>query len=88
MDSRKKRDAVFDYLRLAGGGQSELAAIKTPAGIDSKAKAPNEVAISILAKMYKGETVYFCCDGCKVKFEAEPARYLPSLSAPKVVALP
>jgi len=25
---------------------------------------------------YQGEKVYFCCDGCKVKFEAEPTRYM------------
>ena len=25
---------------------------------------------------YKGEKVYFCCDGCKVKFEAEPEKYM------------
>ncbi len=25
---------------------------------------------------YQGEKVYFCCDGCKVKFEAEPAKYM------------
>jgi xanthine dehydrogenase accessory factor len=25
---------------------------------------------------YKGEKVYFCCDGCKVKFEAEPDKYM------------
>lgn len=25
---------------------------------------------------YEGEKVYFCCDGCKVKFEAEPAKYM------------
>ncbi len=25
---------------------------------------------------YQGEKVYFCCDGCRVKFEAEPARYM------------
>lgn len=25
---------------------------------------------------YKGEKVYFCCDGCKVSFEKEPAAYL------------
>jgi xanthine dehydrogenase accessory factor len=25
---------------------------------------------------YAGEKVYFCCDGCKVKFEAEPERYM------------
>jgi len=25
---------------------------------------------------YKGEKVYFCCDGCKVSFEKEPDRYM------------
>lgn len=25
---------------------------------------------------YEGEKIYFCCDGCKVKFEAEPAKYV------------
>jgi len=25
---------------------------------------------------YKGELVYFCCDGCKVKFEADPKKYM------------
>lgn len=25
---------------------------------------------------YQGEQVYFCCDGCKVSFEKEPAKYM------------
>lgn len=25
---------------------------------------------------YKGESVYFCCDGCKVSFEKNPAQYI------------
>jgi xanthine dehydrogenase accessory factor len=25
---------------------------------------------------YKDEKVYFCCDGCKVKFEKDPAKYI------------
>ena len=25
---------------------------------------------------YQGEKVYFCCDGCKVKFEKDPAKYI------------
>jgi len=25
---------------------------------------------------YQGEKVYFCCDGCKVSFEKEPAKYM------------
>ena len=25
---------------------------------------------------YKGEMVYFCCDGCKAAFEQDPAQYI------------
>jgi xanthine dehydrogenase accessory factor len=25
---------------------------------------------------YKEEKVYFCCDGCKVKFEKDPEKYI------------
>jgi YHS domain-containing protein len=28
---------------------------------------------------YKGKKVYFCCPGCKDKFEAEPEKYLAKL---------
>lgn len=28
---------------------------------------------------YKGDSVYFCCDGCKIKFEAEPEKYMESV---------
>ena len=31
--------------------------------------------------IYKDEQVYFCCDGCKVKFEAEPEKYLQSVGS-------
>jgi xanthine dehydrogenase accessory factor len=30
---------------------------------------------------YKNEKIYFCCDGCKVKFDAEPEKYMKNLSA-------
>lgn len=26
--------------------------------------------------VYKDQNVYFCCDGCKIKFEAEPEKYI------------
>ncbi len=29
---------------------------------------------------YNGENVYFCCDGCKVKFEAEPEKYIKKIA--------
>ena len=28
---------------------------------------------------YKGKKVYFCCAGCKPKFEAEPEKYITKL---------
>ena len=28
---------------------------------------------------YKGKKVYFCCNDCKVKFEADPEKYVPNL---------
>jgi xanthine dehydrogenase accessory factor len=30
---------------------------------------------------YKGEKIYFCCDGCKVKFDAEPDKYMMKAKA-------
>jgi len=76
--------------------------VDTPAGIDIGARAPAEIALSILAKIvavrrdqravtavdpicgmtvavvestlsvkYDGETVYFCGEGCKAKFETQ-----------------
>jgi len=28
---------------------------------------------------YKGKKVYFCCSGCKEKFEEEPEKYIAKL---------
>lgn len=30
---------------------------------------------------YQGEIVYFCCDGCKVKFEEDPGKYIKKITA-------
>ena len=122
--SRKKKSVVFSSLLDAGLDQEAISKIKSPAGIDIKARKPEEVAISILAEIiqvqqmnpsgfsfsafdetrqqagkskfyinpvcgvpvdmenpkhvveYKGEKVYFCCDGCLVKFEQQPEKYM------------
>ncbi len=37
---------------------------------------------------YKGKKVYFCCGGCKPKFEAEPEKYAAKLSSPEPVKNP
>jgi xanthine dehydrogenase accessory factor len=30
---------------------------------------------------YGEETVYFCCDGCKIKFEKDPDKYMKAREA-------
>lgn len=37
---------------------------------------PVDMATAKHVLEYQGEKVYFCCDGCKVKFEEEPERYM------------
>jgi len=36
---------------------------------------------------YAGQTFHFCSEGCRTKFEREPARYLDKASAPKPLPL-
>lgn len=122
--SKKKMASMAGYLADAGFDKALVDGIRSPAGIDIKARSPEEVAISILAEIimvqnssdaiasfekfdilkdeiatlpnyyinpvcgvpvdmnnpkhiieYNGEKVYFCCDGCKVTFEADPEKY-------------
>ena len=49
--SHRKANAIFHNLRQRGITFDELKKIKTPAGLDIKAKLPEEVAISILAEI-------------------------------------
>ena len=126
ISSRKKRDAVFKYLKETGISDAQLAAIHAPIGLDINGKTPEEVAISILAEIIKafrtepvkhavvdkkgmveltvvekpqsvinpvcgmaisknsakytiehdGQPIYFCCDGCKIKWDADPEKYI------------
>lgn len=39
-------------------------------------KDPSTAAKSV----HQGKTYYFCCPGCKPKFDADPARYLGKAS--------
>jgi P-type Cu+ transporter len=32
---------------------------------------------------YKGQKYYFCAQGCKEKFDADPGKYLPEPQPPK-----
>ena len=40
-------------------------------GVPVSKKSPKHIV------SYKGENVYFCCDGCKVSFEKNPTQYIP-----------
>ena len=98
--SRRRGQGVLGELRSDGVSQEELDRIDTPAGFDIGARTPEEIALSILARIVQvrrtpkqqitavdpvcgmtvtvtpgtpsaerdGETVYFCCDGCKAAF--------------------
>lgn len=49
--SRRKANAIFHTLRQRGISFEQLKRVRTPAGLDIKAKLPEEVAISILAEI-------------------------------------
>ena len=127
--SRKKAEAVFDFLKSKGVTAARLEAVKVPAGLDIKAHLPEEIAVSILAEIirmrnsatpqpaasapreqtekflkiiqlepavvidpvcgmsvnsssakhraeFQGQSYYFCCAGCKDRFEKQPEKYL------------
>ena len=122
--SHKRGAGVLDELRADGVPEEQLQLIDVPAGLDIGARAPAEIALSILAKIvavrrgkafttktpadlpapvrapspapaqiaidpicgmtvaaiattpsveHDGETIYFCCEGCKTKFVEQTA---------------
>ena len=44
--------------------------------IDPVCKMTIESEKAAATSQYKGQTVYFCSPGCKVKFDKEPEEYL------------
>lgn len=57
------------------GGKSPVYYINPVCGVPVDMNNPKHVV------EYKGEKVYFCCDGCKVKFDAEPEKYMKQAKA-------
>lgn len=49
--SRKRFQAVLEYLKLQGVDESDLGRIKAPAGLDIQAQQGDEIALSILAEI-------------------------------------
>lgn len=49
--SKKRRDAVLEYLRDSDMPPEKLARLKSPAGLDFGAVTPEEIALSILAEI-------------------------------------
>ena len=49
--SKKKWEAVSDYLRQRGTSAQKVNAVKVPAGLDIGAVSPEEIAVSILAEI-------------------------------------
>lgn len=60
----------FENKPNAVGGPSPVYYINPVCGIPVDIHNPKHII------EYQGEKVYFCCDGCKVKFEAEPKKYI------------
>ena len=55
--------------RHSGAGDTETQATDPVCGMTVSANgAPSSV--------YEGEAIYFCCDGCRTRFEANPAAYV------------
>jgi xanthine dehydrogenase accessory factor len=61
----------------ADGGKAPQYYINPVCGVPVDMNNPKHVV------EYKGEKVYFCCDGCKVKFDAEPEKYMMKSAKPE-----
>ncbi len=66
-------------MKLAAAGVHGASAIDPVCGMtvdESKAKAASRLS------SYQAQTYYFCNDGCKKRFDAEPAKYLAKVKLP------
>jgi xanthine dehydrogenase accessory factor len=64
----------FDAVKEDGGKAPEYY-INPVCGVPVDKNNPKHVV------EYQGEKIYFCCDGCKVKFDAEPEKYMKKTAA-------
>ncbi|MCI0460243.1 MAG: heavy metal translocating P-type ATPase [Gemmataceae bacterium] len=58
------------------GGLFSLSLVSTPQAVDPVCGMTVDPATARASSTHEGQTYYFCCPGCKARFEADPARYL------------
>jgi len=63
----------------AGPGESESEAVAAAATEQTICPVMEGAIDKNIFVEYQGKKVYFCCAGCKDKFEAEPEKYLAKL---------
>ncbi len=110
--SSRRASAVLGALRARGVSETELARVRSPAGLDLGPCTQEEIGVAVLAELvawrharplparapahaeavdpvcgmtvvvqaaptslYDGMTYYFCCDHCRMRFDADPARF-------------
>jgi len=49
--SGKRAESILDYVRKSGADDSQIALVRSPAGLDLGGRAPEEIALSILAEI-------------------------------------
>jgi Cu(I)/Ag(I) efflux system membrane fusion protein len=68
-------------MKLAAAGVHGASAIDPVCGMtvdEGKAKAAGRLS------QYQGQNFYFCNDGCKKRFDADPAKYLAKATSPSM----
>lgn len=85
--SKKRAQAVIDYLRGQGLSDGDLAAFKAPAGLDIHARRGDEIALSIMAEIVqrrrKAEALDWALFGEETEIPSAPVRPAPTLPAPQ-----
>ncbi len=72
---------------LAAVSSAEPAAARPEAATDPVCGMSVDSADAEHSHTHAGTTYYFCCAGCRAKFEADPARYLPKTATDPVCGM-
>ena len=68
---KQKRTEVIEEPKVQAEEKSDSSSVF----INPVCNIPVEKSTAKHVIEYEGENYYFCCDGCKVTFEKEPAKY-------------